>query len=809
MTRRGPRGSPRAPRARRRRATIAAGGPAPRSCSCCERAAPGVGVAVGQRQRRVVRAPDRGPQCGRRLPVAGQLEGVGLGDRGGDLVGDPRAPAPQGQLAEDPGGVDVARPARRRPRSRRRRPGYRRAARRPRRARRPRPRCTAARRSARTAPAPSSRTSAEPGSPRRARTSASVTPARMRGIDDERRSPRTTERRLGRLGPPALLELRARLEALQVQPPQVQARLGAVLEAAGQRRVGERVVTVAQPHPGEMAVAPRDVLRQPGLERERDAALQLVAPGVVAGQELHGAHGVERVEADLDVVEVRAELQRAGAPGDGALGVLTVHAQRRDVRVGQPELASGRERLQRGDGFLAEALRFSRAVPGAEEHDRQAAHPVALTQPVAQRSMAPQRLLHRLDRLVAVVGEEGAAEAALEEHDAFLRRQIHRKAQGTRVLSRRLAMGADRVRARGGLGREPQHGARVTGGLGVVREPRGLRSADRRRGERRQGGPVQRRPAVRRQRLLDRHPRQLVAEGDAVGRRGQHPRAEALVEAGELVLAGQRVEQPQLRVGLGHGDRAEQRRGRRAQARGAGQDRVADRRRDVAIATGQHLGQEERVARRPAVELPRVDAVRLGELRDGIEREPRQLAAGDPLRRGQLAEHDPQGVAKLELVVAIGGDDQRRRRVHLAREESQDVEGRLVGPVQVLEDEHGRRAARELAQQGGRDLVRVRPTRGHACQLAAGVLGDVEQRTQGARREQRVARPPQDPRRLPVAVREAAHERRLPGAGLAGHEHHAPARRPADRVQRRLERGELTRALQEVARLLEPGRRCC
>jgi hypothetical protein len=343
----------------------------------------------------------------------------------------------------------------------------------------------------------------------------------------------------------------------------------------------------------------------------------------------------------------------------------------------------------------------------------------------------------------------------------------------------------------------------------VVSEPRGLRSTGRRRGERRQGGPVQRRPAVRRQRLLDRHPGQLVAEGDAVVRRGQHARAEALLEARELLLPRQRVQQPQLGVGLGHGDRAQQRRRRRAQARRAGQDRVADRRRDVPFAPRQHLGEEEGVARRPAVELARVDGVRLGEPRYSVQREPRQLAAGHAPSGGELAEHDPQGMAQRELVVAIGRDDERRRRVHLARQEAQDVEGRLVGPVQVLEDEHGRRAARELAQQGHRDLVRVRPARGHACELAAGVLGDVEQRTESAGREERVARPPQDPGRLPAGVSEAARQRRLPGARLAGEEHHAPARRATDRVHRRLERGELPRALQEVARLLEPGRRCC
>ena len=311
----------------------------------------------------------------------------------------------------------------------------------------------------------------------------SVTPAQDAGNRRRAHVAQDHGRRLGRLGPPALVERRARLEALQVQPPQVQARLGAVLEAAGQRRVGERVITVAQPHPGEMAVAPRDVLRQPGLERERDAALQLLAPGVVAGQELHRAHRVERVEADLDVVEVLAELQRARAPGDRALGVLAVHAQGRDVRVGQPELASGPERFQRGHGFVAEALRFGRAVAGTEEHHRQAAQPVALAQPVAQRSMAL------------------AAPPASPRSPRRSRRRGRRRGSGPRGARRAPAPGGPPRSAERARTEPPPRDARRPSP--PARRPRARTAARRPRHRRlRRGGRAararERRPAVRR-----------------------------------------------------------------------------------------------------------------------------------------------------------------------------------------------------------------------------------------------------------------------------------------------------------------------
>jgi hypothetical protein len=166
-------------------------------------------------------------------------------------------------------------------------------------------------------------------------------------------------------------------------------------------------------------------------------------------------------------------------------------------------------------------------------------------------------------------------------------------------------------------------------------------------------------------------------------------------------------------------------------------------------------------------------------------------------------------MAQLELVVAVGGEDQDGCGVGLPRQQPQDVEGGLVGPMQVLEHEDGRRAAHELAQQRRRHLVRPRAALRDVREIATGVLGDVEQRAQGARREQRVAGAPEDPCRSPMLVGEPARKRRLPGTRLARDEHEMPAGGRADFLQHRLQRVELRRALQEVARLREPDRRCC
>jgi hypothetical protein len=147
-------------------------------------------------------------------------------------------------------------------------------------------------------------------------------------------------------------------------------------------------------------------------------------------------------------------------------------------------------------------------------------------------------------------------------------------------------------------------------------------------------------------------------------------------------------------------------------------------------------------------------------------------------------------VAQVELVVAVGAEHERGSRVRLPRQQPHDVERGLVGPVQVLDDEDRRGPARELAQQRIGHLVRPGVARRGLRQVAAGLLGHVEQRTQRARREERIARSPQDPRRLAVLVGEASGQRGLAGPRLARDEHEPPARGSADAVEHRPERLE-------------------
>jgi hypothetical protein len=78
---------------------------------------------------------------------------------------------------------------------------------------------------------------------------------------------------------------------------------------------------------------------------------------------------------------------------------------------------------------------------------------------------------------------------------------------------------------------------------------------------------VQSVPAVRRQRLLDRHPGQLVAEPDAALPRYENAGGQALLQP-DGRISDERVEQPQLGLRQGDRDRFDDRRGGVAQSGG-------------------------------------------------------------------------------------------------------------------------------------------------------------------------------------------------------------------------------------------------
>ena len=170
------------------------------------------------------------------------------------------------------------------------------------------------------------------------------------------------------------------------------------------------------------------------------------------------------------------------------------------------------------------------------------------------------------------------------------------------------------------------------------------RSGDRSSRQRRQAFLCKRQPGVGRQRFLDGHPRELVAERDAPGSAAEHPGRQALLEAVERI-AGKRLEEPDLGVGGDGHDASSSARAAGLEARGPRQHRVANRRGDLLLPAASDLGDEERIAAgcgrarrrrsRGAARAPRPPPERAGA----------KCQVDRPLP-AELAEHDPQRVAR-------------------------------------------------------------------------------------------------------------------------------------------------------------------
>ena len=355
-------------------------------------------------------------------------------------------------------------------------------------------------------------------------------------------------------------------------------------------------------------------------------------------------------------------------------------------------------------------------------------------------------------------------------------------------------MRAERRRALARCPREAQHGLAVTRRLGVVGEPREVDLPPGRAGERGQGAPMERERAVRRQRLLDGDAGDLVAERDGAARRAQHPGGEALLEVAELA-ACQLLQQPELGPRRRDRNRVEQRAGARAETGGARQHGVADAVGHRGAARRERLGDEERVAGRAAVELLRVDAVQTRERGDRPRRQRREREPGQRRLR-QLAERDAQRVVALELVVAVGDRDERRHRRDPACEQAEQVERRLVGPVQVLEHDDRWRAPPQLVEQRGQHVARPGAALDEVGQLAACLGGDVEQRPERPRRVQRLARAREHADGKVGAER--VEERRLADPGLSGDEHEPPATALGHSREGARERVELVRPFEQL-----------
>ena len=123
---------------------------------------------------------------------------------------------------------------------------------------------------------------------------------------------------------------------------------------------------------------------------------------------------------------------------------------------------------------------------------------------------------------------------------------------------------------------------------------------------------------------------------------------------------------------------------------------------------------------------------------------------------------------RAHFVVAIGDHEQAVRSADTAAEKFQQVERGFVSPLRVFDDRNGRLTpALHLIEDGRED----RGARGFLFQqleqAALRLLRDVVERSERARCQQRIARPPEDARFRLMRIGEALDERGLPDPGLA------------------------------------------
>ena len=201
----------------------------------------------------------------------------------------------------------------------------------------------------------------------------------------------------------------------------------------------------------------------------------------------------------------------------------------------------GRERLQELHRVAGERFCLL-GVAGEEQQASERPERVSLAAAIAQGPPVRERVPERVDRGLELRGHVALVGLRLEQVGAELGRSAVGEPQRPSVVRRRLAVGAGGRRLLGRARRPAQHRVTVSRRFGMVGEGGEVAAA---LGERRQRLTVKRDPATRRDRILDREPRELVPERDVRALSVEHAGGEAIVELAE-VRPTQLLEEPQL-----------------------------------------------------------------------------------------------------------------------------------------------------------------------------------------------------------------------------------------------------------------------
>ncbi len=305
----------------------------------------------------------------------------------------------------------------------------------------------------------------------------------------------------------------------------------------------------------------------------------------------------------------------------------------------------------------------------------------------------------------------------------------------------------------------------VASPFGVMDEPGRITSRGRRVAQRFERPSVQSYAARRRDRLEHGLAGQLMPKGEQIALHHEHAERQTFVN-GTRVDDVERCQEPGLDARSDDGRDLERLLASHRQPSGAGQDRVPHGGGQAGTRAGQHFGDKEGIARRSAMQLQDTHRPLADQQPHRLLAQRGQLDAPHDRQRGEVAQQQPQRVARAQLVIAVRQHQQSRAPLEAASQETQQVEGGLVGPVHVFEDGHGRTTG-QFGQHGREQTGALGAAGQGTRQGTAQLLGNIVQRPEQTRGELRVARARNRARAWPHPLQELAHHAGLTHAGFA------------------------------------------
>ena len=229
---------------------------------------------------------------------------------------------------------------------------------------------------------------------------------------------------------------------------------------------------------------------------------------------------------------------------------------------------------------------------------------------------------------------------------------------------------------------------------------------------------------------------------------------------------------------------------RRAELGDARENRVANGRRNPLLPRQKHLRDEEGVA---AGRRDRASSASTSYGSASSRPRPATKArarSGRPLVDGRhVSENDSQWVIDLELVVRYVATTSAPTLHDPASEEAEHVEGCLVGPVEILDDEN-RRARAQLGEKRARDIVRLTVAGYDGSGGSPSTLCAISTNGPRGRGVKRASHAPERVGQPLCSAQNVAHQGRLPDAGLAADQQKSacPGERSSERSTQALER---------------------